>query len=42
MKWMVKYQAEKGLIEIYFESLDEAIDWQSKHEGSELWEKKYS
>ena len=42
MNWMVKYQADDGLREIYFESLDEAVKWQISHPGSELWERKYS
>jgi len=39
---MVKYQASDGLREIYFETLDEAVEWQAKFPGSELWERKYS
>ena len=42
MQWMVKYQASDGLREIYFETLDEAVEWQAKFPGSELWERKYS
>ena len=42
MNWMVKYQAERGLVEIYFETLEEAVEWQDSHVGSELWERKYS
>ncbi len=42
MNWMVKYQANDGLREVYFETLDEAVEWQAKFNGAELWERKYS
>ena len=37
MQWMVKYQADDGLREIYFETEEEAHEWASSHTGSEMW-----
>ena len=43
MNWMVKYQSNNnGLLEMYFETCEEAVKWQDSHPGSELWERKYS
>ncbi len=42
MNWMVRYQSNNnGLLEIYFDDLQEAIDWQTEHNG-ELWQRIYS